>query len=100
MTTRDLRGSAKNLTNFVENTIYDPWSINGNKNTVDTVIKNTKTVRAGLEKADRVNVLGLIVLSLAFGIALNTLAGEGEELIKLFATLMKIVMALVNAIMW
>lgn len=98
--TKGIKDTVKNLTDFIESTIYDPWSVNPAANTIRTIIKNTQAVWDGVQKIERMNVLGIIVCSLAFGIALSRLGSEGQAMIKLFEVMMKVVMSLVHAVMW
>lgn len=94
-----IKGTMENLTDFMENKIYDPWSVNSNKS-VRVVTKNTKQIWAKVQKSERMNVLGIIMCSLAFGIALSKLGPEGRPLMQLFEILMKIVMDLIGVVMW
>ena len=96
----DIKGTMENLTDFMENTLYDPWSVNAKTKNVRVIKKNTKKVWAKVQKSDRMNVLGMITCSIAFGIALSRLGPEGRPLKELFEILMKIVMTLINAVMW
>ena len=90
----------ENLTDFMENKIYDPWTVNDTTEDVRVITKKTKKVWAKVEKSDRMNVLGMITCSIAFGIALSRLGNEGRPLKDLFEIFMKIVMSLINGVMW
>lgn len=96
----DIKGDMKKLADFMEKTLYDPWSVNNETENVRVIKKTTKKVWAKVEKSDRMNVLGMITCSIAFGIALSRLGPEGRQMKALFETLMKIVMSLVNFLMW
>ncbi|XP_028409361.1 excitatory amino acid transporter-like [Dendronephthya gigantea] len=96
----DIKGDMKKLVNFMENTLYDPWSVNNDTEKVRVITKTTKKVWAKVQKGDRMNVLGIITCSIAFGIALSRLGPEGRQMKNLFEILMKIVMSLVNGVMW
>lgn len=84
----------------MENTIYDPWSVNAKTEKVRVITKNTEKVWAKVQKSERMNVLGMITCSVAFGIALSRLGPEGRPLQELFEICMKIVMSLINGVMW
>ena len=99
MEARYITGTYKNLSDFMENTIYDPWTAHENGK-VRMITKNTKKVWAKVQKSERMNVLGMITCSIAFGIALSRLGPEGRPLQELFEIFMKIVMSLINAVMW
>ena len=90
----------ENLTDFMENKIYDPWTVNNKTKNVRVITKKTKKVWAKVEKSYRMNVLGMITCSIAFGIALSRLGNEGRPLKDLFEIFMKIVMSLINGVMW
>ncbi|MGH0168360.1 UNVERIFIED_CONTAM: hypothetical protein FKN15_010141 [Acipenser sinensis] len=49
---------------------------------------------------DGMNILGLVLFAIVFGIALRKLGPEGEELIKLFNSFNEATMVLVSWIMW
>lgn len=49
---------------------------------------------------DGMNILGLIVFSMAFGVALRKLGEDGEILIKFFNSFNEATMVLVSWIMW
>ncbi|MBN3279003.1 SATT protein, partial [Polyodon spathula] len=49
---------------------------------------------------DGMNILGLVLFAILFGIALRKLGPEGEELIKLFNSFNEATMVLVSWIMW
>lgn len=100
MEARYIMGTDENLTDFMKNTIYDPWTVNGTVTKVRMITKNTKKVWAKVQKSERMNVLGMITCSIAFGIALSRLGPEGRPLQELFEIFMKIVMSLINAVMW
>jgi Na+/H+-dicarboxylate symporter len=96
----DIKGTMKNLTEFMENRIYDPWSVTDKNTNVRVITKSTKKVWAKVQKAERMNVLGMITCSIAFGIALSRLGAEGRVLKELFEICMKIVMSLIGGVMW
>ena len=98
--TTAVRDTVAHLANFLEDTMYDPWSIGENSEKVRVIKKNTKTVWAGVKKSERMNVLGMIMCSVAFGAALSRLGSQGKLLLDIFEQLLKIVMSLVNAVMW
>lgn len=49
---------------------------------------------------DGMNILGLVVFAIVFGIALRKLGEEGEILIKFFNSFNEATMVLVSWIMW
>lgn len=49
---------------------------------------------------DAMNILGLVVFAIVFGVALRKLGEEGEILIKFFNSFNEATMVLVSWIMW
>ena len=52
------------------------------------------------KEQDGMNILGLVVFAIVFGIALRKLGEEGEILIKFFNSFNEATMVLVSWIMW
>ena len=57
-------------------------------------------MKPSVEYVAGMNVLGIIVFTIAFGIVLGQLEGESNVVVKFFATLDKVIMQLVMYIMW
>uniref|UniRef100_A0A3P8ULZ4 Amino acid transporter n=1 Tax=Cynoglossus semilaevis TaxID=244447 RepID=A0A3P8ULZ4_CYNSE len=51
-------------------------------------------------EGDGMNILGLVLFSMVFGVALKKLGAEGEELIRFFSAFNEATMVLVSWIMW
>lgn len=49
---------------------------------------------------DGMNILGLVLFAMVFGVALRKLGAEGEELIRFFNAFNEATMVLVSWIMW
>ncbi len=49
---------------------------------------------------DGMNILGIIVFTIAFGIVLGQLGPEGRRLVKVIGTLNQAIMRLVSIVMW
>ncbi|RXM35329.1 Neutral amino acid transporter B(0) [Acipenser ruthenus] len=69
------------------------------KNTTDESNYEVEKVPFGKE-VDGMNILGLVVFAIVFGIALRKLGEEGEILIKFFNSFNEATMVLVSWIMW
>lgn len=52
------------------------------------------------EEVEGMNILGLVVFAIVFGIALRKLGPEGENLIQFFNSFNEATMVLVSWIMW
>lgn len=51
-------------------------------------------------ETDGMNILGLVLFAMVFGVALKKLGDEGEELIRFFNAFNEATMVLVSWIMW
>ncbi|XP_072546799.1 neutral amino acid transporter B(0) isoform X2 [Salminus brasiliensis] len=69
------------------------------KNDVNTTNVTLEKVPVGTD-VDGMNILGLIVFAMVFGVALRKLGEEGEILIKFFNSFNEATMVLVSWIMW
>ncbi|KAL7825071.1 hypothetical protein AOLI_G00322780 [Acnodon oligacanthus] len=69
------------------------------KNNSDTTNVTLEKVPVGAD-VDGMNILGLIVFAMAFGVALRKLGEEGEILIRFFNSFNEATMVLVSWIMW
>ncbi|XP_060782131.1 neutral amino acid transporter A [Neoarius graeffei] len=67
-------------------------------NTTNGTVLNQK-VPVGTEP-DGMNILGLVLFAMVFGVALRKLGAEGEELIRFFNAFNEATMVLVSWIMW
>lgn len=67
----------------------------------ELVAPGSDTVPAGLEIAARnMNVLGLVVFSIVFGIVLGRVKERGEPVKKFFESLNEIIMEMIALVMW
>ena len=67
----------------------------------ELVTAGSDTVPAGLEIAARnMNVLGLVVFSIVFGIVLSRVKERGEPVKKFFESLNEIIMEMIGLVMW
>lgn len=69
------------------------------KNSTDGIYVVTEKVPYGTDQ-DGMNILGLVVFAIVFGVALRKLGEEGEILIKFFNSFNEATMVLVSWIMW
>ena len=94
-----LQLSAKNLTSFLKRETINPWSISADS---VQVVKEQNVVYeyAGQEKYSSPNVLGVLVLSVVFGMILSGLGEKGKPLVDWFSCLFKVIMKIVDIHMW
>ena len=58
------------------------------------------TVKPGIEMKDGINVLGIIVFCIAFGITIGGMGERGRLMVDFFVILDAIIMRIVSVIMW
>ena len=54
----------------------------------------------GLKKDNRLNIIGILIFSIAFGVILSKMGEDGRLMTKWFTILLEITMKLVEIIMW
>ena len=96
-----LQSSVKNLTSFIRKETINPWSISDSADSVE-VVKEQNVVYeyAGLEKYPSPNVLGVLVFSVLFGMILSGLGEEGKPIVDWFSCLFKVIMKMVDILIW
>ncbi|KAM5297691.1 neutral amino acid transporter B(0) isoform 1-T1 [Glossophaga mutica] len=85
------------------NTVYEEKEVsNGTKGPgSETDISNGTKVKVPVEgQVESMNILGLVVFAIAFGLALRKLGPDGEPLIRFFNSFNDATMVLVSWIMW
>lgn len=73
---------------------------NGSEIISKQIYPGSNTVPAGMKSDDGVNLLGLTVFSIIFGIVIGKLGPKGKPLVEFFSTLNDAVLMLVTLIMW
>uniref|UniRef100_A0A9J8DC32 Amino acid transporter n=1 Tax=Cyprinus carpio carpio TaxID=630221 RepID=A0A9J8DC32_CYPCA len=80
--------------------------VSSNKETADSFLDLARDICSGDFQvpygtdADGMNILGLVLFAMVFGVALRKLGAEGEELIRFFNAFNEATMVLVSWIMW
>lgn len=99
VSTAGFKSSAKNLSSFLKKEVINPWSVS--TNSVQVIKENNVIYEyAGQEKYNSTNLLGVLVLSILFGIILNGLGEGGKPIVDWFSCLFKVIMKLVNIFLW
>lgn len=88
-----------------DKTIYKNKTINettGNFTMEEVVIAGSKTVPAGrqVDPKGSINVLGIVVFSIVFGIVLGRTGERGMPLKAFFEALNEVIMKMVALVMW
>ena len=90
--------SAEVVANFIKNDIIVPHSASDDQQLVVSFDKTHDF--AGTRRGGGTNMVGLIVVSIAFGVVLNIIKEEGKPLADVFNSLWNASMKLVEIIMW
>ena len=91
--------SAANLSLFLKKELIIPWSIS--PDTVQVIQEQNVIYQyAGQEKYNSVNLLGVLVLSILFGIILNGLGEKGKPTAQWCNCLFHLLMEIVQMIVW
>ena len=94
-----VRSSARNLSSFLKDEIINPWSVSADS---AQVIEEGNFIYeyAGQQKYNSANLLGVLVLSILFGIILNGMEEKGKPIANWFNCLFQLLMQLVKMIIW
>ncbi|XP_028403905.1 excitatory amino acid transporter 3-like [Dendronephthya gigantea] len=94
-----LKSSPGNLSSFLKKEEINPWSISADS---IQVIKEGNVIYeyVGQEKYNSANLLGVLVLSIVFGIVLNGLGDKGKAITDLFTCLFQLFLKIVEIVMW
>jgi Na+/H+-dicarboxylate symporter len=94
-----VKSSARNLSSFLKKEVINPLSVSANS---VQVIKEGNVIYeyAGQAKYNSANLLGVLVLSIVFGIILNGMGEKGKPIANLFNCLFHLLMELVQMIIW
>jgi Na+/H+-dicarboxylate symporter len=94
-----LKSSAKNLSTFLKKEVINPWSVSPDS---VQVIKEENVIfeYAGQEKYNSANLLGVLVLSILFGIILSGLGEKGKPIVDWCSCLFNVVMKTVDILIW
>ncbi|XP_028403885.1 excitatory amino acid transporter 1-like [Dendronephthya gigantea] len=94
-----LKSSPGNLSSLLKKEEINPWSISADS---IQIIKEGNVIYeyVGQEKYNSANLLGVLVLSIVFGIVLNGLGDNGKAIADFFSCLFQLFMKIVEIIMW
>ena len=90
-----VKSSARNLSSFLKKEVINPWSVSADS--VQVIEKKYVIFEyAGQEKYNAANLLGVLVLSILFGMILNSLGEEGKPIANWFTCLFNLFMEIVH----
>ena len=90
----------QNMSEFLSSNMIDPWSVNSSSGHVKVIKTETKYVYDGLKSSSKMNVLGIVCFSVAFGAILSKMGETGKPMTVFFTILLEIMMKLVTLIIW
>lgn len=98
----EITSSASNMSSFLESNMIDPWSVSSmmKEARVKIIKTETKFHYDGVEQSSKMNVLGIVVFSVAFGAILSRMGDTGRPMTMFFTILLEIIMQLVTLIIW
>ncbi|XP_046843140.1 excitatory amino acid transporter 2-like isoform X2 [Xenia sp. Carnegie-2017] len=100
-TSDNYKNSLKNLTELLKDEFVNPWSVSNEKSEFQVIKKSGSYYEYdGLEKKDRLNILGVLVFSIMFGVVLSKMGEQGKLMTEWFTVLLEVTMKLVEIIMW
>ena len=94
-----LKSSARNLSSFLKKEVINPWSVSADSVQVIEE-KNVIYEYAGQEKYNSANLLGVLVVSILFGMTLSGLGEKRKPIVDWFSCLFKVIMKIVDIIIW
>ena len=94
-----LKSSARNLSSFLKKEVINPWSVSPDS---VQVIKEENVIfeYAGQEKYNSANLLGVLVLSILFGIILSDFGEKGKPIVDWCSCLFNVAMKIVDIVIW
>lgn len=92
----------KNMSVFLSKNTINPWSVHTMEKfkEVKVIKKKTKFVYDGQRLSSKMNILGIVCFSVAFGAVLSHMGESGRPMTVFFTILLEIVMKLVTLIIW
>lgn len=97
--TNYLKSSPRNLSSFLSKEVISPWSVS--PDFVEVIKEYDVTYEyAGQEKYNSTNLLGVLVLSILFGIVLSNLGHKGRPIVDLLGCLFQVSGRIVHIVVW
>lgn len=98
----DVMLDPKNMSSFLSTNLINPWSVGdmAAQRQVKVIKTETKYIYDGLESSSKMNILGIVCFSVAFGAILSGMGETGRPMTTFFTILLEVIMKLVTAIIW
>ena len=98
----DVMLDPKNMSSFLSSNMINPWSVSSMEaqGQVKVIKTETKYIYDAVESSSKMNVLGIVCFSVAFGAVLSRMGEAGRPMTVFFTILLEVVMKLVTLIIW
>lgn len=98
----DVMMDPKNMSSFLSSNMINPWSVSSMEAQGQVKIIKTETTYTydGLESSSKMNILGIVCFSVAFGAILSSMGETGRPVTVFFTILLEVIMKLVTLIIW
>ena len=85
----------------MKDSFINPWSVSRNQKAFQVVEESGWDYEYdGLTIDNRLNIIGILVFSIAFGIILSKMGEQGRPMTQWFSIMLEVTMKLVEIIMW
>ena len=85
----------------MKDSFINPWSVSRNQKVFQVVEESGWDYEYdGLTIDNRLNIIGILVFSIAFGIILSKMGEQGRPMTQWFSIMLEVTMKLVEIIMW
>ena len=89
------------MTKLLKEAFLNPWSVSHNQNVFQVMEESGWDYEYdGLKMDNRLNIIGILVFSIAFGVILSKMGEQGRPMTQWFSIMLEVTMKLVEIIMW
>ena len=93
------KSSAENISLLLQNAMINPWKIS--EKAIQLIEESGVNYEFdGVKKENRLNILGILVFSIVFGVFLSKMGEQGKLMTQWFSIMLEITMKIVELIMW
>ena len=101
ISSNDFKNSARNLSKLLKDRFINPWSVLDKQNVFQVIEESGSYYEYdGLKKNSRLNLIGILVFSVAFGVVLSKMGEQGRLMTQWFTILLEVTMKMVNIVIW
>lgn len=101
ISSNDFKNSARNLSKLLKDRFINPWSVLDKQNVFQVIEESGSYYEYdGLKKNSRLNLIGILAFSVAFGVVLSKMGEQGRLMTQWFTILLEVTMKMVNIVIW